>query len=90
MTRALTGRKIMNKLLIALTAGLLASSAVFAQAPVTKAPDAMTPAPAAADAKTTAAPATAKTVKKHKKRYHKVKAGKSASHAQADQNEAHQ
>lgn len=74
----------MNKLLIALTAGLLASSAVFAQAPAAVTP-AATPAKTAASA-----PVAASAVKKHKKAHHKAKAAKGASAAQVDPTEAHQ
>ncbi len=56
----------MNKLLIALTAGLLVSGSVFAQA---SAPAPMAPATAAPAATTPAAPA-AKVKKTHKKKHH--------------------
>jgi len=63
---------VMNKLLIALTAGLLASSAVFAQAPASA-----STAPAAATAPAMAAPASATKAPKAKKakkvRIHKPK-----------------
>jgi len=74
----------MNKLLIALTVGLLASSAVFAQAssiPGT--------APANTVAAASAPAAKSGAVKKSKKATHKAKAAKSASSAQVDPNEAH-
>jgi hypothetical protein len=74
----------MNKLLIALTVGLLASSAAFAQA---------SSIPGTAPANTVAAAAPASTaksgaMKKSKKTTHKAKAAASAP-AAVDPNEAH-